>query len=162
MSGRQSMRWEQGRATLDAMLTGARPYLQRVQPSREQADVLLVQASAHLQSAGILADSDPEGAYAILYDAARKSLMAVLENQGLRPTSVGGHLAVYDAVRAQLDPPLGHVLRSFDRMRRARNNAEYASADDLHLTGESIRADLPKARAILDLAAKVLDDMSPY
>lgn len=35
------------------------------------------------------------------------ALTAVLENQGLRPTSRGGHIAPYAAVAAQLDPPLG-------------------------------------------------------
>jgi hypothetical protein len=49
----------------------------------------------HLTSAQEVCAHDPEGGYALLYDAARKALTAVLGNQGLRPTSAGGHLAVY-------------------------------------------------------------------
>ncbi|WP_236808213.1 hypothetical protein [Amycolatopsis albispora] len=75
----------------------------------------------HIASARLLIDSDPEGAYTLAYDGARRALAAVLQNQGLRATSRGGHIAVYEAVRAQLDPPLGSTLRPFNRMRIRRN-----------------------------------------
>ena len=106
--------------------------------------------------------ADPIGAYQLLYDAARKALGSVLENQGLRATSRGGHIAVIDAVTAQLDPPLGGVLRPFDRMRRRRNEAEYPIQDRPALTGEDVRRDLPKVQQIVELATRVLDEMSPY
>ena len=79
--------------------------LQRVPPSRDHADRLLEQARRHLDAADAIADMDPAGGYALVYDAARKALTAVLENQGLRPTTRGGHVVVYEAVRAQLDLP---------------------------------------------------------
>jgi hypothetical protein len=97
-----------------------------------------------------------------LYDAARKALNAVLENQGLRATSRGGHIAVLDAVSAQLDPPLGSVLRPFDRMRRRRNQAEYPAADSPGLSAEDVERDLPKVQAIIETVVKVLDQMSPF
>lgn len=112
------MRWEQGRASIDTLIT--RGELERVHPSREHADRLIKQARRHLGSALQMCESDPEGAYGILYDACRKALWAILANQGLRPTTKGGHLAVYHAVMAQLDPPMGAQLRPFDRMRRQR------------------------------------------
>lgn len=117
------MSWEQGRAVIEQLLREGS--LQRVTASREHAERLVAQARRHLLSAQTIADSDPDGAYAALYDAARKALTAVLANQGLRPTTQGGHRAVYDAVRAQLDPPLGGRLRPFDRMRRQRHDVEY-------------------------------------
>lgn len=116
------MRWEQGRAEIERLLEAK--HLQQVPASREHADRLLAQARRHLASAASTAEDDPEGAYALLYDAARKALWAILENQGLRPTSSGGHLAAYNAVRAQLDPPMGRQLRPYDRMRRHRRDAE--------------------------------------
>jgi hypothetical protein len=116
------MRWQQGRDALDGMV--ARGELERVPASRQHADVLLGQARQHLNSGRAIAGGDPVGGYQLLYDAARKALAAVLENQGLRGTSRGGHIAVRDAVSAQLDPPLGTVLRPFDRLRRRRNQAE--------------------------------------
>lgn len=154
------MRWDQGRPVLDRML--ADNELQRVPPSREQADRLLDQAGSHLSSAAEICDKDPAGGYALLYDAARKALTAVLENQGLRPTTRGGHLAAYEAVRAQLDPPLGKTLQPFDRMRRQRHDAEYPPTNSPQLTPADIREDIPKAAAIVGLGKRVLDQMSPF
>lgn len=88
--------------------------------------------------------------------------MAVLENQGLRATSRGGHRAVYEAMRAQFDPPLGAVLRPFDRLHRRRNEAEYPSADVQPVTVAELDRDLPRVEQILELAARVLDQMGPY
>jgi hypothetical protein len=109
------MRWEQGRAQVDKLITAGE--LQRVPASREHADQLLAQARKDLASAELLSDDNPKRAYESLYDAARMALTAVLENEGLRPTSHGGHIAPYTAVSAQLDPPVGSVLRPFGRMR---------------------------------------------
>jgi hypothetical protein len=76
----------------------------------------LLKAHHHLSAVQAIVTIDPVGAYQLLYDSARKALAAVLENEGLRATSRGGHIAVLDAVSAQLDPPLGPILRPFDRL----------------------------------------------
>jgi hypothetical protein len=154
------VRWEQGRATLVEML--ARGELDRVPASRDRADLLLEQAQRHLSSVRAIAESDASGAYQLLYDAARKALAAVLENQGLRATSRGGHIGVREAASAQLDPPLGSVLRPFDRIRRRRNQAEYPAADSPTANPDEVDRDLPKVREMVDVAAKLLDQMSPF
>lgn len=154
------MRWEQGRSVLDAMLDACD--LERVPASSAQAAELISQARQHLSSARRIVDDDPVGAFQLLYDAARKALSAILENQGLRATSRGGHIAVLEAVSAQLDPPMGKVLRPFDRLRRQRNNTEYPRQDAPRLTTEDVTRDIPKTAGILDLALRVIDQMSPY
>jgi hypothetical protein len=98
----------------------------------------------------------------LLYDAARKALVAILENQGLRPTSRGGHIAVLEAVSAQLDPPMGKVLRPFDRLRRLRNTAEYPHPDTPPFVARDVGRDIPKIEDIVDLAQRVIAQMSPY
>jgi hypothetical protein len=154
------MRWDQGRPAVEGMI--ARREIERVPPSREQADALMNQARQHLQAARVIASMDPTGAYQLIYDGARKALNAVLENEGLRATSAGGHIAVREAVLAQLDPPLGKILRPFDRLRRRRNEAEYPTLDSPALTAADVGNDLPKVQEILDVVAKVLDQMSPF
>ncbi|MFI9835400.1 hypothetical protein ACIHFD_00095 [Nonomuraea sp. NPDC051941] len=154
------MRWEQGRAAIEGMLT--RGELEKVAASRSQADELLDQAGKHVATARLALEQDSIGAYQLLYDAARKSLCAILENQGLRASSRGGHIAVYEAVVAQLDPPLGKSLRPFDRMRRRRNEAEYPRPGAPRFTADDVRADIPKVEAILAIAATVLDEMQPF
>jgi hypothetical protein len=136
--------------------------VERVPPSREHADKLLAQAHDHLGSAELVATTDAVGAYQMLYDAARKALCAILENEGLRATSRGGHIAVFEAITAQLDPPLGQVLRPFDRMRRRRNDAEYPSRHSPGIGADDALREVPKVQGILDLAARVIDQMSPF
>src|SRR5205814_10054823 len=140
----------------------SRGELERVPPGRDHADLLLPHAHQHLKSAEAVIAIDPTGAYQLLYDAARKALGSVLENQGLRATSRGGHIAVLDAVSAQLDPPLGGVLRPFDRLRRRRNQAEYPSAGQPTFSADDVARDLPKVREIVETATKVLDQLSAY
>jgi hypothetical protein len=154
------MRWNQGRATIDRLIADGE--LQRVPPSREHADQLLAQAHKDLASAELLRESNPKRAYESLYDAARMAITAVLENQGLRPTTRGGHVAPFTAITAQLDPPMGAVLRPFDRMRRTRNRSEYPSFTTPEVTADNVGADLLSARGIVDTCEGVLDEMSPF
>ncbi|MGD0242927.1 MAG: hypothetical protein ABSB59_21790 [Streptosporangiaceae bacterium] len=154
------MRWNQGRATIGQLIADGE--LQRVPPSREHADQLLVQARKDLASAELLRGSNPKRAYESLYDAARMALTAVLENQGLRPTRGGGHIAPYTAVSAQLDPPVGAALRPFDRMRRTRNRSEYPSFTTPEVTTDNVTGDLPAATAIVETCQGVLGEMSPF
>jgi hypothetical protein len=83
----------------------------------------LVTARRHVESANAAIDSDPEGAYALAYDGARKAATGLLAHQGLRPTSGGGHIVAVEAMRAQSPNVPG--LRSLDLLRRRRNDAEY-------------------------------------
>jgi len=154
------MRWNQGRTEIDKLIADGE--LQRVPPNREHADQLLVQSRKDLASAELLLDSNPKRAYESLYDAARMALTAVLENEGLRPTSRGGHIAAYSAVIAQLDPPMSAILRPFDRMRRTRNRSEYPSFTTPDVTPDNVRADLPVVESIVEVCGSVLDEMSPY
>ncbi len=72
-------RWEQGRATVDALIGERR--LEQVAPSRAVADLLLGQARAHLATAARAADVDPTAGFRIAYDAARKALARLLKAQ---------------------------------------------------------------------------------
>jgi hypothetical protein len=136
--------------------------VQRVPASRDAADRLIHQARTHLSSAKAVRDADPDGAYVLTYDAARKALAAILENQGLRASSRGGHVALLEAVQAQLDPPLGRTLRPFNRMRRKRNLVEYAPADTPDLTPADVEEDSAHALELIELAERVLNNMSPF
>jgi hypothetical protein len=114
-------RWRKGEEQV-AMLIEQR-HLQQVAADSETAAALLASAARHVESARRTVDADPEAAYALAYDAARKSATALLAHQGLRPTTAGGHIAVVDAMRAQFPGVPG--LISLDRLRRRRNQAEY-------------------------------------
>jgi hypothetical protein len=120
-------RWSVGEAEVQNLIDEGE--LEEVQPSDEHADLLMRQAETHLASAPSLLPSDPPGAFAVLYDAARKSLGAVLAKQGLRATRKNGHRATQEAIEAQLGPNASKVVRPFRSLRIRRHDAEYPGLD---------------------------------
>ncbi len=153
-------KWNQGREVVQGLLDSGE--LQEIEVDREHADKLLRQARAHLESAALCRNTDFEGTYTLLYDAARKSLVALLEIQGLRPTAQGGHIVVFDALIAQLHPPMGTVINPFNRMRRTRRIAEYPQRKDRDVTEADIREDLEKAVEIVKLAEKLIEELPRF
>jgi len=63
---------------------------------------------------------------------------------------------------AQLDPPLGGLIKPFNRMRARRNQMEYASSENPEVTSEEVIRDLERAREIIDLADKVLGQVDEF
>jgi len=103
---------------------------------------------------------DLQGAYQLAYDALRKSAASLLEAQGLRATSRGGHIAVQDAVTAPFGSSIW-TLRSFSRLRRARNSFEYPSTETPGPSGDDV---IRVAREVNDAAGKILESgvLSPW
>ena len=133
----------------------------QVTANTELAGRLLATARQHVASARLLASSDPYLAYAALYDAIRKSLSALLQVQGLRATTSGGHLAVMRAVQAQFGASMGAILRPVDRIRVTRHEAEYPG-QATYIDEESVLDDLPKAEAIVEAAAKAVPHLTAF
>jgi hypothetical protein len=126
------------------------------------AEQLLESARRHLDSAGKIRSTDPEGAYAALYDAARKSCASLLQAQGLRPTTAGGHIAVREAVMAQFGSlSRGDVLRPFDRLRRRRHEMEYLSGKS-SLDEAELSEALERAQGMLEFAEKLIGELPVY
>jgi hypothetical protein len=101
--------------------------IEEVQADRLVARATLEESSRHLDSARQIASTDPNGAYALLYHAARKAITAHMLAAGLRPTvrpraheTVG--LYALDALSTAGDR---ESIEYFDRMRRKRNRGEY-------------------------------------
>lgn len=154
------MSWGPGQAVIEELL-GKRE-LQRVAPDAQAARALVEDGRRHLASAAVIRPTDTNGAFGLAYDGARKACSGLLEAQGLRATSRGGHIAVRDAVSAQFgELSGGGVLRPFDRLRRRRNALEYpdneAIADDDEV-GEAIE----RANEIVDFAENLVDHLPVY
>lgn len=153
-------RWEQGRALIDDMLSDG--LLERVPANTELADEYLKQSRAHIEVAVLALEKDPVGSFQLSYDGARKALASLLVVQGLRPTSKGGHLAVYDAVMAQFGNGLEVTLRPFAAMRRLRNSSEYPSIEQPVANGDdAVRAQKDSLKMI-EVAAELIDKLPVY
>ena len=114
-------RWKVGEAEIERLI--AERQLQQVVAAQANGEHLLERAARTLATADDIAEDDPDSAYVLAYDAARYAGTALLAQQGLRPTTAGGHYAVEVALRAQF----GHGFRPFGAMRRRRNELEYPS-----------------------------------
>lgn len=154
------MRWEHGRPTIERLLAAGE--LQRVTPATDSAEALLRSARSHLSSADTVRESDPEGAYAALYDGARKACAALLEVQGLRATSRGGHIAIRDAALAQFaELTGGPVLRALDRLRRRRNDIEYPQGES-GIDADELDEALARANEIVEFAEQVVGHLPVF
>jgi len=135
--------------------------LEQVAPSAENAARLLAEAERHLRSAVLVADADPAGGYDLLYAAARKAMAAALAVQGVAFHLQGRHIAIQEAVTAQLGRS-GAVVRPFGRFGRRRNDADYPRLDTPQLSAEDIADDLPKAKEIVAAMQLPLPHLQPW
>ena len=63
---------------------------------------------------------------------------------------------------AQLDPPLGQTFRAFSWMRPLRNQTEYPAPDRPVAKADDVREAIPAARAMVDIAGRVIEEMPAY
>jgi hypothetical protein len=113
-------------------------------------------AAKHTRSARSIVGEDPDSAYVLAYDACRKAAGALLAHQGLRPTTAGGHIAVVEAMEAQFPSTPG--FRSLDRLRRRRNQSEYADPRDFDpIDVDEALGAIVVADECIDTARRLLD-----
>jgi hypothetical protein len=122
----------------------------------------IAEAKRHLASSKLTLSSDPTGGFQLTYDAARKAWVAVLINQGLRPTSRGGHAVIEQALRAQLTPPRNNLIDSFGWMRQLRNASEYPSFEKPAATATDALRAQAATQEIIEKALELLDLMPVY
>lgn len=77
-------RWVQGQQVVERL--PADRHLQQVVADGDTVVALLQAAARHVTTAASAVGDDPEGAYSLAYDAARKAATALMAHQGLRPT----------------------------------------------------------------------------
>lgn len=153
-------RWDEGRAVVDTLL--AERKLERVAASEEMAQYLLVAAAQHIESASLIVEADPTGSYQLSYDGSRKALTAVLQIQGLRPTSNGGHYVIEECLKAQLIKAGRGIVDKFSVMRRLRNDNEYPQQPEDAVVAEEALEQIRDAREVLDGASRLVEVMPPY
>lgn len=145
-----------GREQVDRLLRSRS--LERVSPDERLARHLLDDAGRHLNTApAVLAAGDLSGSYQLAYDALRKAASALLAVQGLRATSRGGHVAVQEAMKALYGDSIP-ALRSFNRLRRARNSFEYPGPDTVGPDAAEVRDALGVAAAVEAAARTMIDE----
>jgi hypothetical protein len=112
----------------------------------------ITDARRHLQAAQAVESIDPAGAYVLAYDAARKSVAAVLLMTGHRVTSrPGSHQALALFATTLAEDAQEPALAQLDRLRRNRNRSEYGSRT---FGAAEVKEAIQIAGAIVDACSK--------
>jgi hypothetical protein len=149
-------RWSRGQAEIDQLLNTRE--LQKISGAAANGMPLLDKAIRTLTTAAKSTVDDPDSAYVLAYDAARYVCTALLAQQGLRPTTRGGHYAVERAVRAQF----GDGFRAFGTLRRRRNELEYATVPDDSTTQQEAEQAIQSAQQLITIAKELMPSLRLY
>lgn len=107
-------------------------------------------ANRHYESALRILDRDPEGAFQLLYDSARKALQALLAAEGIRvrrPPNGNHYTFVKVANGGFVDE---QVWAPLDWMRKVRNQTEYPEPESLPASATDARQALIHVAAMLE------------
>lgn len=147
------MRWSTGEATVERLLAAG--HVERLQGAQADGASWLDRARRGLEAARVIAEAAPDSSVVLAYDAARQACVALLAQQGLRPTTAGGHYVIEEVIRAQFGPS----LRAFGGLRRRRNELEYPLYPTEQASPDEAAETLKTAAEIIDAAAKLLPNL---
>ena len=150
------MRWGSGEVTVERLL--AEGHLERVQGAQADGGSWLDRARQTLSAAHLVAAAAPDSSIILAYDASRQACLALLAQQGLRPTTAGGHYAVEEAIRAQF----GGGLRAFGGLRRRRNELEYPLYPTEIASAAEAAETLKTASEIINAVAQLLPNLESF
>ena len=149
-------RWSRGAADIEQMLESEE--IQRITGAGAIGAPWLVKAEATIMTAQGIVSSDPNSSYTLAYDAARFACVGLLAQQGLRPTTAGGHYAVQRAMLRQF----GAAFEPFAVLRRRRNELEYPEFPDETVEAQEAIKAIIAAKSIIEAASKLLDHLGLF
>jgi hypothetical protein len=147
------MRWSAGEAAVQRLLE--QRHLERVHGAQADGASWLDRARRGLDAARIVAEAAPDSSVVLAYDAARQACVALLAQQGLRPTTAGGHYVIEEVIRAQF----GTRLRAFGGLRRRRNELEYPLYPSEEASTDEATEAIKTAAEIADAVAQILPNL---
>lgn len=150
--------WEQGRSTVEYLVSHGRLEQVAAEGAREAADGLLERAGRRLTTASAgLGGGDVEGAFVAAYDSYRMAAESLLLRQGLRSTGgEGSHVTVEDAVSAQFGSAIMAFAKpTFENFRRVRHSAQYFDPDSPTITHDDAAWAISTARSAAESARRV-------
>lgn len=150
-------RWMIGEAEVLELLSSNR--LEQVVGDAANGMPLAARADQTLATAESISERDPDSSYVLAYDACRYALTALLAQQGLRPTTKGGHYAIEQAVRAQF----GVGFRHFGALRRRRHEVEYPRPGGMSdVTATEISRALISASEMIEASRALLPELEIF
>ena len=143
--------WKPGRAVIANLIS--QRHLERISGDAANGTYLLQEAAQRLSGA---LQADPAGAFALAYDGLRQAVTAALVQQGLRPRSEGGHIAIVEAAQAQF----GDSFTPLNSMRRVRNQLEYPrNPSDLDINRTDAEQAIDTAQRLIEAVERLLPEL---
>lgn len=150
------MTWQRGRDEIARLLIDGS--LEHIRGSAADGTYLIASAHGLLNSANRELGTNPEAAFVLAYDAARKSCAALLAQQGLRTKSAGHHVTTERVVKVQFGGPFD----AFGALRRRRTEIEYPRLPGDDVDGAEVQAALAKVDAIHTAAQQLLPELTLF
>lgn len=148
------MRWSTGEVTVHRLLEQG--HIEWVHGAQADGGLWLERARRGLFAAQIVAEAAPDSSVILAAHAARQACIALLAQQGLRPTTAGGQHALEEATFAQF----GATMRAYGGLHRRRNELEcprYPTETASH--GEAVEA-LKATAEMIDTVAQLLPNLA--
>lgn len=139
--------------SLDDLLRNGR--IEEIEKDAARAISKLEEASRHLNSADVIASTDPEGAYVLVYDAARKAIDAHMAASGYRASKSrpGAHHAIAVYATIAIGGEYAANAAALDGMRKQRNKTEYGH---WYISASRLASDRVHAERLVDAVRDVL------
>lgn len=153
------MTWKRGTIEVRDLLESG--HLEHISGAAANGFALLMSSARLLESAEREATINPEAAYILGYDSARKACKAstaLLAQQGLRTLSSGHHLTTEKVVKAQFGGP----FNAFGALRRRRSEIEYPRHPGEDIDAAEVNEALEQVREIYISAVTLLDELTLY
>jgi len=150
------MTWKRGTTEVRDLLESG--HLEHISGAAANGSALLASSARLLQSAERELTINPEAAYILGYDSARKAGTALLAQQGLRTRSSGHHVTTEKVVKAQFGGP----FNAFSALRRRRSEIEYPHHPGEDIDTAETKEALERVREIHIAATKLLDELTLY
>lgn len=149
--------WKPGREAIADLI--ARRHLERISGDAANGEYLLREAERRLSGARAALEADPPGAFALAYDGLRQAVTAALVQQGLRPRSEGGHIAIVEAAQAQF----GSAFAPLNSMRRVRNQLEYPrNPADLDIDRVDAQEAIATAQRLIEAVGRLMPELGMW
>lgn len=145
--------WQPARGVVMSYVAPER--IESISGAAAQGAPHLDSARAALVSAHRELELNPEAAYTLGYDAARKAAVAILAQQGLRARGQGHHATTQESVRAQC----GGAFENLGTMRKRRNEIEYPLVPGGGPDAAEVAEALEWTAQMITHAEQVMDDL---
>jgi hypothetical protein len=150
------MTWKRGAIEVHSLLESG--HLEQISGAAANGSDLLMSSARLLESAERELTINPEAAYILGYDSARKECTSLLARQGLRTRSSGHHLTTERVVKAQFGGP----FNAFGALRRRRSEIEYPRHPGEDIDATMVSEALEQVREIYISAVTLLDELTLY